>query len=79
MFADLGSRHAFTYKTLAKAASNEIMEFKPMAEAFDSRNWALGNEKTTEGGSPFGGYRRALKARQFGPHLAVPVLGEPSI
>lgn len=50
-----------------------------MAQAFDRTNWALSHEKTAEGGSPFGGYRRVLKARQFAPELAVPVLGELSL
>lgn len=76
MFADLGSRHAFTYSTPSKEATNEVISYKPMSQAFDRTNWSLSHEKTADGGSPFGGYKRMIKARQFAPQLAVPILGE---
>lgn len=76
VFADLGPRHSFTFAPPGKEPAKELLRYKPMRQAFDSVRWALPNEKTAEGGSPFGGYRRVLKARQYGPELAVPVLGE---
>lgn len=76
VFADLGPAHEFTFGNLAHATAKKTLKFKPMAQAFEPTNWSLSHDKTAEGGSPFGGYKRALKARQFAPQLAVPILGE---
>ncbi|GMK59188.1 hypothetical protein CspeluHIS016_0702030 [Cutaneotrichosporon spelunceum] len=73
-FADLGTHHSFTHTAPGKEPMKEVIRYRPMAQAFDRKNWALPNEKTAEGGSPFGGYRRVLRAKQYAPELAVPVL-----
>ncbi|CAK9785609.1 hypothetical protein CC85DRAFT_284417 [Cutaneotrichosporon oleaginosum] len=74
VFADLGTHHSFTYTPPGKGAVKEVIRYRSMVQAFDRTNWALTHEKTSEGGSPFGGYRRVLKARQYAPEVAVPVL-----